>query len=408
MDSKIVWIIIKKLKKTWVRVLLFALLAILTAVLSQWVGYFFPADWALKIGADSVGNVLNILASSMLAVTTFSLGIAVSAFSAAASNATPRATALLQEDSTAQNILAIFLGAFLFSLVGIIAMEAGYYSDNGLVILFAATSFVLALVIWALLKWINHLMTFGRMADTLDRVENITHKVLKKHVQNPYLGAKPYQGEPPEETKPCFSLKTGFVVHIDVGSLQSIAEQHEIQVWVTAVTGVFVHEAQALLHFSEPKKDQTALLEDLQSAFIIETDRTYDQDFRFGLVVLTEIASRALSPGINDAGTAKSVLVRLVRILSSWKDHPALTVTRARVFLPELVEEAFLRDTFHPIARDGANLLEIHIRLQKALQALSQVNSEAFGEATLKLSLEYENLAHENLTPAELEVFKQR
>jgi uncharacterized membrane protein len=123
------------------------------------VGYFFPQDWGLKIGAESVGNVLNILASSMLAVTTFSLGIAVSAFSAAASNATPRATALLQEDSTAQNILAIFLGAFLFSLVGIIAMEAGYYSDNGRVILFIATSFVIALVIWALLQWINHLMS---------------------------------------------------------------------------------------------------------------------------------------------------------------------------------------------------------------------------------------------------------
>ena len=88
MQSKIVWLIIKHYKKMWVRVISFAVLALVTAIMSQWFGRFFPDDWSVKIGADAVGNVLNILASSMLAVTTFSLGIAVSAFSAAASNAT--------------------------------------------------------------------------------------------------------------------------------------------------------------------------------------------------------------------------------------------------------------------------------------------------------------------------------
>ncbi len=148
MNSKIMWHFFRQLRKVSVRVVGFALLAILTAIVSQTVAPLIPPSWTVKIGSNYVDQVLNILASSMLAVTTFSIAIATSAFSAAASSATPRATALLQEDSTAQNVLATFFGAFLFSLVGIVALQAGYYSNAGRLVLFIMTGAVLAAVIW--------------------------------------------------------------------------------------------------------------------------------------------------------------------------------------------------------------------------------------------------------------------
>ena len=50
-------------------------------------------------------------------------------------------------------------------------------------------------------------------------------------------------------------------------------------------------------------------------AFTIGAERTFDQDPRFGLCVLAEIASRALSPAVNDPGTAIDVIGRAVRLL---------------------------------------------------------------------------------------------
>jgi hypothetical protein len=49
---------------------------------------------------------------------------------------------------------------------------------------------------------------------------------------------------------------------------------------------------------------------------IVGDVRSFDQDPRFGAVVLTEIASRALSPGMNDPGTAIDVIGRAVRLLA--------------------------------------------------------------------------------------------
>lgn len=52
-------------------------------------------------------------------------------------------------------------------------------------------------------------------------------------------------------------------------------------------------------------------------AFLIGDERTFDDDPRFGLVVLSEIASRALSPAVNDPGTAIDIIGTFVRLFRS-------------------------------------------------------------------------------------------
>lgn len=90
-----VWLLQRTLRKIWVRVTGYALLAVAAVAGAGWLGPLLPDTVLVRTGASAVGDVLDVLASSMLAVTTFSLSVAVSAFAAAAGNATPRATALL-------------------------------------------------------------------------------------------------------------------------------------------------------------------------------------------------------------------------------------------------------------------------------------------------------------------------
>ncbi|MBN6379385.1 DUF2254 domain-containing protein, partial [Escherichia coli] len=132
---------------------LFAIVAIITALLSILFKSMIPESVSVKVGAEAVDNILNILASSMLAVTTFSLSIMVTAYGSATTNVTPRATRLVVEDVTTQNVLATFIGSFLFSLVGIIALNMGAYGERGRVILFIVTLVVIALILITLLRW---------------------------------------------------------------------------------------------------------------------------------------------------------------------------------------------------------------------------------------------------------------
>jgi len=384
-DSKPFWIVRQALKKVWVRVVSFALLCVLTVGLAPTLAQWLPDGFAEDLGSLSVDRILGILASSMLAVTTFSLSIAVSAFAAAAVNATPRATALLQEDPTTQNVLATFLGAFLFSLIGLIALRTDYYDPAGQIFLFLATLVVVGLVVLALLRWISHLMSFGRMCDTLDRVEQATAHSLQQRLAHPYLDGNPLHGNIPDDAVPLLASCTGYVQHIDISALANCAEVVKAELYVAALPGSFVHPAAPMLWTrggTVDKKQQQALRE----AFSIGNERSFDQDPRFGLIVLSEIASRALSPAVNDPGTAISVVGRLVRLLSCWTEQQEPKIDYPSVHVPPILPDDMICDAFRPIARDGAALIEVQIRLQKALAALGSIAPMAFAQPVNALS----------------------
>lgn len=372
-------------QKIWLRVVALACLSVISAGLAQVLAPFVPPFVAFKTGSDAVAQILHILASSMLAVTTFSLSIAVSGFSAAAESATPRATALLQEDTTTQNVLATFIGAFLFSLLGLIALNAQLYNQSGKVVLYLFTIAIVLLVVVALIRWIGHLMSFGRMDNTLDRVEKAAHDALVRRLENPFLGGEPLTGDIPNDSTEIPSPRTGYVEHVDIAALQAAAEDMECEIYLTQIPGSFVVERGPLLHVRGAHIEEDTV-ERLQAPFAIGRQRVFDEDPRFGLIVLSEIASRALSPAVNDPGTAISVLGRIVRILSGWKERGEAEVTYPAVHVSPIRPEEAMEDAFRPIARDGAEIVEVQIRLQKALAALRQSVPEAFDRPAAELA----------------------
>lgn len=164
MISKWQWLLTQLTRTLWLRASLFAVLAIVTALIAIPAQSLIHSPLPFEIGAEAVRGILNILASSMLAVTTFSLSVMVSAYAAASSSATPRATQLVRQDTTTQNVLATFIGSFLFSLVGIIALSTDIYGENGRLILFTVTIGVIILIVVTILRWIEHLSLLGRLS----------------------------------------------------------------------------------------------------------------------------------------------------------------------------------------------------------------------------------------------------
>ncbi|MDW2178511.1 DUF2254 family protein, partial [Vibrio sp. 1637] len=80
--SKWQWLLKQMTRKLWVRTSLFALLAVVTALISIVLNKFITLPPTINVSNELLNNILNILATSMLAVTTFSLNIMVSAYSA--------------------------------------------------------------------------------------------------------------------------------------------------------------------------------------------------------------------------------------------------------------------------------------------------------------------------------------
>lgn len=392
MISKNSWLVQQFIRQIWVRSALIGLLGVVVALAGIYFGRFIPARLGEQLGADSVDDILTILASSMLAVVTFSLSVAVQAFAAAASAATPRASQLLEEDSTTQNVLAVFVGAFLFSLVGIIALATHAYGLQGRVVLFLATISVIALVVVMLLRWINHIMHFGRMSDTLDRVEAAATRALAARAKAPFLGGQHASGRPPFTAVAVNADVVGYVQHVDLKRMSECADEHDLSLWLADVPGSFVSPANPLFHIVGKTPDET-VVKRLRSAYTIGTNRDFDQDPRFGFIVLSEIASRALSPAVNDPGTAIDVIGRIVRILGHWVFEEMPEPAHPRIFVPAITGTQLIDDAYHPIARDGAAMVEVQIRLQKALAALAQLNPAEFAAPAQALAQEAANRA---------------
>ena len=177
------WILKRIIRQIWFRAAIISLLSVALAIVAGLVTPYLPYTFDADIGQRSVGTILQIMASSMLAVTTFSLTAMVSAYSSATQLATPRATQLMVSDPTSQNALSTFLGAFVFSMVGIVGLNTSAYGHDGRIILFAATVVIILLVVGTLLRWIGHITAFGRMADVIDRVEEAATEAMNDAVR---------------------------------------------------------------------------------------------------------------------------------------------------------------------------------------------------------------------------------
>ena len=382
MITKRLWRFSRLSRQISVRISLMAALAVLAAFAAWALEDFIPDPLSERFGWQAVRPILTILASSMLAVVTFSLSVMVSAFRAASSQVTPRAHRLLLEDTTSQTVLATFLGAFIFALVSLILSRVGIYGAGAAVIVFGVTVLVVVSVIVSILRWIHHLSHFGSMDNTLKTLEKRVMKELQRHRRMPGLGGAALAEDvtAPKGAVPVRAHSSGFVQHVDIPELADCADGLKVTVYMSCVSGDWIAQ-DGILAYVDHAAEQT--LKRVRDAFTIEPMRDFDQDPRFGLTVLAEIASRALSPGINDSGTALDVIGRLERLLIDTSpdrianDEPAFE----NVFIRGPSETDLIESAFAIIARDGANRIEVVEAVQLSLLRIVQTRDAALASA---------------------------
>lgn len=388
MSEKLIFILKRLMLKTWVRCVLFSLVAVLAIALSMLFGTAIPEETAVKLGADSLGSLLTILATSMLTVAVFSASLMVSSFDTVSTSASPRATQLFVEDPVIQNTLATFVGTFLYSIIALVGLRASIYGGGGRLILFGFTIVILLLVVIMLLRWMNFLSVLGRMGETIDRVQKATTKAMEQRLRAPWLGgvANPAGVRGVYEI---FAPTTGFVQHISMDILQKAAKASSSILHVHLQPGSFVEPTLAMISSdtlldAEQKKK-------ISDAVLIGSSRTFEHDPRFGMVVLSEIAARALSPAVNDPGTAQAVLAAAVKAMVYWVQHrPAIhAIPNAkfdRVTAPALPEAELLRDIFMPLSRYGAATVEVGLAIQQSLVSIARLNHAGFAGTSKELS----------------------
>jgi uncharacterized membrane protein len=394
-------------EKLWVRPLSFCLVSLIGVGLAHLADQLIPAARLPDVSAGTLETLLRIITSSMLVIAVFAAGSMLSAYASASSVATPRAFELVVADDISQFALSTFIGAFIFGVVALTAVVNGVMGRSGRLALFLLTVGVFAIVVLSFVTWVDRIARLGRVTTTIARVEKAAALALLERGWHPTLRARPFaspagsQAEsktPPPDLTLC-AEEVGYVQRIDLAALQQTAEQFDLEVMICSHAGAFITPQRVLAHaFGRVPADPEARAE-LLAAFRIGSRRTFDDDPRFGLVVLSEIASRALSPAVNDPGTAIQIITALVRLFTRWaaaREQSGQQREEAPLFprirLPELALEDLLDDAFQAIGRDGAACVEVGLRLQKGLAVISALpvpGIEAAARAQARLALHH-------------------
>jgi uncharacterized membrane protein len=209
----------------------------------------------------------------------------------------------------------------------------------------------------------------------------------------PALGASPLTDATIVPTD-CTSLTapaSGYIQLIDVARLQEcLPDNGAIYIQYRPGTHVLHNQTMAQVTGNVTAERLIALAE----AFTIGNQRTFEQDATYGMVVLAEIASKALSPGINDSGTAIAALHSLKKLLWDYAQNTeeCAPATASRVFVPCVDHDALLEAAFVPIARDGSGTIEVARHLRHTLADLAQSGHPEVEDAarrTARITLRY-------------------
>lgn len=130
---------------------------------------------------------------------------------------------------------------------------------------------------------------------------------------------------PPAGAVPVPSRRGGYLQLVDIEGLAREARRRGIRVRVRPALGTWVTAGTTLAWVwsdGEGPGDRDALAGLVHRWLHLGMDRTESTDLAFGLRQLQDVATRALSPGLNDTSTAVLALGQMSAVMCSYAAHP--------------------------------------------------------------------------------------
>lgn len=281
-------------------------------------GWFLRAAPGVLVQGDleTSRSILSVVASSMLTFTALVFSITLVVLTQAATQYSPRVVRTFLHDRVSQLTLATFLGTFSYSLLVLrfsSAVEGSAVPHLGTWICFALVLFSL----YVFVGYLNHIVQSIRVGHLTRSIAKETTALIGRVFPEPCGegGEERVDHQPPGEpdARVAWPGSAGVLANYDLGRLTRIAGERGCQIVVQRRLGDFLTRDAPLLlvHGSWEEGDAARAA----GCFLSQPERTMQQDPAFGLRQLVDIASRALSPGVNDPTTAVQAIDHLHELL---------------------------------------------------------------------------------------------
>lgn len=288
--------------------------------------------------ASAARTVLDAVSGSLITVTSLTFSLTVVTLQLASSQFSPRLLRTFTRDLFVQATLALFLATFTYSLTVLRSVHSSTASTAEAVPRISVTvSFVLAILsVIGLVLFLAHLAREIRVETMLRNVHQDASSVLRSVLAIRDAGETGghYPAlSPPTTAVVLLAPRSGFLVRIDESDLRDAAIEADAIVMIDCHPGGSLIEATPLgvawprnsVQFAE--HTLATLRERVDRATHIGFERTAGQDVGYGLRQLTDVAIKALSPGINDPTTALHALGHISALLCEFAGRESGSLT---------------------------------------------------------------------------------
>lgn len=322
-------------------------------------------------GAEGARALLSAVASSSIGVAGTVFSITIAALSLASSQMGPRLLRNFVRDGRNQFALGIFVGTFAYALVVVRTVRS---QDESAFVPHLAVSggIILAIVCVATLVWFVHHIATGINVET---VVNTVHDDLIASIEAGTLSSPGLDPVAFDRGQDISVSGSNYLQVIDLEELADWAAKNDTKIRLFVRPGDFVPLGLPVAEVCPARKDAA---ETLARALTFGRQQVTLQDLEFSVRQLTEIAVRALSPGINDPFTAGTVLERLAdalcRVAPRFLPTGAISRNGQIVVVRPVTDYGGLCDAmFHTIRQNAATSGFVLIRMLDVLTKVAQV-----------------------------------
>ncbi|PSB21546.1 DUF2254 domain-containing protein [Phormidesmis priestleyi ULC007] len=326
----------------------------------DWMGKSPGFWWLYTGGPDGARSMLSTVAGAMATVSGTAFSITIVALQLASSNFGPRLLRNFMHDVGNQIVLGTFIGTFLYCLL-VLRTIRGEGFDKFVPQLSVTVGMGLAIFsTLVLIYFIHHASTIIQASSVIsnvsDELERTINQLFPQQIGHSSRDTQHQIGEIPtqfeQRSAPIKATKKGYLQLIDDENLMKIARQADVLLCLKVRPGSYLIPGIPLALVYPQEHVSPKLTKQINDVFIVGKERTEKQDIAFPIEQLVEVASRALSPGINDPFTAIRCIDRLGAGLSllvqrdfpspyRYDNHHTLRVIVEPVTFEFLVDRAF-------------------------------------------------------------------
>lgn len=335
---------------------------------------------------DGAREILSAIASSLITVTGVVFSVTIVALQLASTQFTPRILRNFTADRGNQLVLGVFIATFTYALLVLRVVR----SDVGVGAFVPNLSLTVALAltlvsIGFLIYFIDHAARSVQASVIIDRVAHDALRALRRTLPGDAPGPVRDDVErhvPRGQGTIIAARTTGYLQGVDEHALMQLLDREAYTIRMETEVGHFIITGGPLVTVWPAGVDaDSEVAEQIRGAFILGHERTPHMDAELHVVELSDIAVKALSPGINDPTTATNCLDRLADLVVQFARreppprvhiHPG---TGGVLILPRLGFEQFVNTALDQIRHFGAGNPHFAITILRRLGEIGRLLS---------------------------------